>query len=81
MCALHSAGQQSALVPGQLVYFSAERVAFHNVPLYSRVRRVLVITNCSAHQATHFNWHVTAQKDAQVFHLEIPSLEKQSEIG
>ena len=60
------AGIQSVSVPGQLVYLSEERVAFHNVPMYSRTRRMFVMTNQSMEHTTHFEWHVTSLKDSQV---------------
>ena len=60
------AGIQSVSVPGQLVYLSEERVAFHNVPMYSRARRMFVMTNQSPEHTTHFEWHVTSLKDSQV---------------
>ena len=59
-------GIQSVSVPGQLVYLSEERVAFHNVPMYSRARRMFVMTNQSTEHTTHFEWHVTSLKDSQV---------------
>ena len=59
-------GIQSVSVPGQLVYLSEERVAFHNVPMYSRARRMFVMTNQSVEHTTHFEWHVTSLKDSQV---------------
>ena len=60
-------GVQSVLVPGQLCYLSEERIAFGNIPLFSRARRMFVMANRSTEDAVRFEWHVTSNKDSQVY--------------
>ena len=56
---------QTVAVPGQLCYLSQERLAFGNMPLFSRVRRVLSMVNKSFQHAVMYQWHVTAKRDTQ----------------
>ncbi|XP_052080289.1 cilia- and flagella-associated protein 65-like [Mytilus californianus] len=58
-------GVQSAIVPGQLVYLSQERLSFGNLPLFSRARRMVFVSNRSKENDASFEWHVTSQSDAQ----------------
>lgn len=58
-------GVQSATVPGQLVYLSQERISFGNLPLFSRARRMVFVSNRSKENDISFEWHVTSQADAQ----------------
>lgn len=53
-------------MPGQLLHLSTERIAFGNLPLHSRMRRLVVLSNRSTQHEAHFSWHVTAHADAQV---------------
>ena len=57
---------QSAPVPGQLCYLSQERLAFGNLPLFSRARRIVTMLNHSTHHPVAYQWHVTAKGDTQV---------------
>ncbi|KAK3083386.1 hypothetical protein FSP39_021362 [Pinctada imbricata] len=58
-------GIQSVPVPGQLAYLSQERLSFGNLPLFSRARRMVFVTNRSREREVSFEWHVTTQSDAQ----------------
>ena len=50
----------------QLVYLSQERISFGNLPLFSRARRMVFVSNRSKENDISFEWHVTSQADAQV---------------
>jgi hypothetical protein len=52
----------------QLCFLSQERVSFGNVPLYSKSRRLAMLTNKSREHAVEFRWHVTNPRDAGVSH-------------
>ena len=56
---------QSVPVPGQLAFLSLERISFGNMPLFSKVRRVVVITNKSSLTSVSYQWHVTSKHDTQ----------------
>ncbi|XP_078326129.1 cilia- and flagella-associated protein 65-like isoform X1 [Crassostrea virginica] len=58
-------GVQSVSVPGQLMYLSQERLSFGNLPLFSRARRMVFVTNKAKDRDVSFEWHVTSQADAQ----------------
>lgn len=56
---------QSVAVPGQLAYLSQERISFGNLPLFSRGRRMVFVTNKSKNRPISFEWHVTSPADSQ----------------
>lgn len=56
----------SAVFHVQLMYLSQERLSFGNLPLFSRARRMVFVTNRAKDRDVSFEWHVTSQADAQV---------------
>ena len=61
--------QQAIPLPDQAVFLSEERLAFGNVPLFSRTRRVVFLNNHSVEHAMTFKWHVTTSDDADLVHV------------
>lgn len=58
-------GVQSVPVPGQLAFLSQERISFGNLPLFSRGRRMVFVSNKSKNRPVSFEWHVTCPSDSQ----------------
>ena len=56
----------------QLMYLSQERLSFGNLPLFSRARRMVFVTNKAKDRDVSFEWHVTSQADAQVSSMSCP---------
>ena len=56
----------------QLMYLSQERLSFGNLPLFSRARRMVFVTNKAKDRDVSFEWHVTSQADAQVSSTSCP---------
>ena len=52
-------------VPGQTVVLSHERVSFGNLPLFSKTRKVVFMTNTSDHTIS-YSWHVSNSGDEKV---------------
>ena len=59
---------QAVTVPGQKVTLSQERIALGNLPLFSKMRKVVFMTNTSQHVVS-FSWHVTNAVDQRVSKL------------
>ncbi|KAH9495755.1 Cilia- and flagella-associated protein 65 [Bulinus truncatus] len=60
---------QKAHVPGQLGYLSKERLSFGNIPLLSKARQLLFISNKSKDRSIFFEWHVTSHADIKVLNI------------
>ena len=50
----------------QLCFLSQERVSFGNVPLFSKARRLSIITNRSLEHTVSYRWHITNVNDVKV---------------
>ncbi|XP_064598008.1 LOW QUALITY PROTEIN: cilia- and flagella-associated protein 65-like [Liolophura sinensis] len=60
---------QSVPVPGQLAYLSQERLSLGNLPLFSRARQMVSVTNRSRDHKVSFEWHVTSESDGQLLSI------------
>ncbi|XP_013095381.2 cilia- and flagella-associated protein 65-like isoform X1 [Biomphalaria glabrata] len=60
---------QKAHVPGQLGFLSKERISFGNIPLLSKARQLVFISNKSKDSSIFFEWHVTSYEDIRVLNI------------
>ncbi|XP_067934870.1 cilia- and flagella-associated protein 65-like [Watersipora subatra] len=59
---------QRVTVPGQTVVLSHERVSFGNLPLFSKTRKVVFMSNTSDHTIS-YSWHVSNHGDEKMVNI------------
>jgi len=57
-------------LPGQMLYLSEERVLFGNVPLFSRNRHCIILTNKSIDMPLSYSWHATSEVVNEVLRID-----------
>ncbi|XP_067890912.1 cilia- and flagella-associated protein 65 isoform X3 [Heterodontus francisci] len=51
---------QQALVRGQLMFMSEERISFGNVPVFTKSSRMIFLYNISETEVIYYSWHSTS---------------------
>jgi len=57
-------------LPGQMLFLSEERVMFGNVPLFSRNRHCITLTNKSIDMPLSYSWHATSEVVNEVLRID-----------
>ncbi|XP_042192118.1 cilia- and flagella-associated protein 65 [Callorhinchus milii] len=57
---------QQALVLGQLLFMSEERITFGNVPVFSKSRQMIFLYNISEVETIRYTWHFTSAHVSEV---------------
>ncbi|XP_069083229.1 cilia- and flagella-associated protein 65 [Pleurodeles waltl] len=53
-------GTQRLALPGQMALLSKQRVAFGDIPVYSKSSRLVFLTNTSEKEAIYFSWYAAS---------------------